>query len=103
MLVSDSTSFGNDAESTIRLMGRKGTMINYGTEGTPRWKWVEDPSHVTNWLDAAAQETPAVGARAAGFAHSVACIMAARACREKRCVYWDRASETIVDHPLATG
>ena len=56
VLVSYSTSFGNDAESTIRLMGKQGTMINYGTEGTPRWKWVEERGNY--------EDTP--GARARG-------------------------------------
>jgi predicted dehydrogenase len=133
VLVSYSTSFGNDAESTIRLMGKEGTMINYGTEGTPRWKWVEergnyedtpelvrrekwlslpadggrgpastpdeDPSHMTNWLDAMRAGRQPSAPVEAGFAHSVACIMAARACREKRALYWNSDSDTIVDQP----
>src|SRR2546428_11306404 len=41
-LVSYSTSFGNDAPSFIRLIGKKATLMNFGTEGTPRWKWVEE-------------------------------------------------------------
>ena len=137
VLVSYSTSFGNDAESTIRLMGKRGTMINYGTEGTPRWKWVEergnyedtpelvrrdkwlslrgdggrgpastpdeDPSHMTNWVDALRAGRQPSAPVEAGFAHSVACIMAARACREKRALYWDSQSETIVDQAPVHG
>jgi hypothetical protein len=34
-----------------------------------------------------------------GFAHSVACIMAARAFREGRRLWWDAAAETIVEQP----
>jgi predicted dehydrogenase len=135
VLVSYSTSFGNDAESTIRLMGKQGTMINYGTEGTPRWTWVEergnyeetpdlvrqekwlslpgdggrgpastpdeDPSHMTNWLEALRAGRQPSAPVEAGFAHSVACIMAARACRERRGLYWNPRSESILDHPPA--
>jgi len=58
-LVSYSTSFGNDAPSFIRFMGKKATLMNFGTEGTPRWLLVEekgnfedDPTVVRNetWL-----------------------------------------------------
>ena len=137
VMVSYSTSFGNDAESTIRLMGKQGTMINYGTEGSPRWKWVEergnyeetpdlvrqekwlslpgdggrgpiatpdeDPSHMTNWLESLRAGRQPSAPVEAGFAHSVACIMAARACRERRGLYWNPRSESILDHPPPEG
>ncbi len=41
-LVSYSTSFGNDCDSFSRIMGKKGTLINIGGEGSPRWKFVEE-------------------------------------------------------------
>lgn len=41
-MVSYSTSFGNDSESFGRIMGKKGTLVNLGGEGSPRWKWVEE-------------------------------------------------------------
>jgi predicted dehydrogenase len=41
-LVSYSTSFGNDADSFSRIMGKKATLINIGGEGSPRWKVVEE-------------------------------------------------------------
>lgn len=132
-LVSYSTSFGNDAPSFIRLMGKKATLMNFGTEGTPRWKWVEekgnfeetpeierqerwvslpgdggkgpawtpdeDPSHVANWLDALrAGKQPSAPVQA-GYAHSVACIMATRAYWEGKRLYWDPNTETILNHP----
>ena len=56
VMVSYSTSFGNDAESTIRLMGKTGTMINYGTEGTPRWKWVEERGNYEDTPDLVREE-----------------------------------------------
>jgi predicted dehydrogenase len=133
-LVSYSTSFGNDAPSFIRLMGKKATLMNFGTEGTPRWKWVEekgnfedtpeidreerwlslpgdggkgpastpdeDTSHVANWLDALrAGKQPSAPVQA-GYAHSVACIMAARSYWEGKRLYWDPKSESITDRPV---
>ena len=41
-LVSYATSFGNDAPSFTRIMGKKGTLLNSGGEGSPRWQFVEE-------------------------------------------------------------
>ena len=41
-LVSYSTSFGNDAPSFTRYMGKKATLINVGGEGSPRYQVVEE-------------------------------------------------------------
>ncbi|MBV9081816.1 MAG: Gfo/Idh/MocA family oxidoreductase, partial [Acidobacteriaceae bacterium] len=41
-MVSYSTSFGNDADSFTRVMGKKATLINIGGEGSQRWKIVEE-------------------------------------------------------------
>lgn len=41
-LVSYSTSFGNDAPSFTRFMGKKSTLINIGGEGSPRYQLVEE-------------------------------------------------------------
>jgi len=134
-LVSYSTSFGNDCDSFIRIMGKKGTLINHGTEGTPRWKWVEekgnfeetpeikreekwlslpgdggrgpawtpdeDLSHMTNWLEALRAGRQPSAPVEAGYAHSVACIMAARAYWEGKRLYWEPKTESILDHPPA--
>lgn len=131
-LVSYSTSFGNDCDSFIRIMGKKATLLNFGTEGTPRWKWVEekgnfednpeikraekmltlpgddhappaatpdeDLSHMTNWLDALRAGKQPSAPVEAGYSHSVACIMAARAYWEGKRLYWDPKTETILDH-----
>ena len=132
-LVSYATSFGNDADSFSRIMGKKATLVNIGGEGSPRWKWVEekgthesdpnvkrtekyitlpgndatpptsisddDLSHMTNWIECLRSRKPPNAAVRNGFAHSVACIMAARAYREGRKLYWDARTEAIVDHP----
>ena len=134
-LVSYSTSFGNDAPSHIRFMGKKATLMNFGTEGTPRWKWVEekgnfednpevqreekwvslpgdggkgpastpdeDLSHMSNWLEALRAGRQPSAPVSAGYAHSVACIMAARAYWEGKRLYWEPKTESIVDHAPA--
>ncbi len=41
-LVSYSTSFGNDAPSFTRYMGKKATLVNVGGEGSPRYQVVEE-------------------------------------------------------------
>jgi len=41
-LVSYSTSFGNDSDSSTRIMGTKATLINIGGEGSQRWQMVEE-------------------------------------------------------------
>lgn len=41
-LVSYSTSFGNDAPGYTRIMGKKATLFNFGGEGSPRWRVVEE-------------------------------------------------------------
>ena len=42
LLVSYATSFGNDAPSFTRIMGRNATLMNQGGEGSPRWQIVEE-------------------------------------------------------------
>ncbi len=41
-LASYATSFGNDAPSYTRIMGKNGTLFNTGGEGSPRWQFVEE-------------------------------------------------------------
>jgi predicted dehydrogenase len=128
-LVSYSTSFGNDCDSFSRYMGKKGTLINIGGEGSPRWKLVEEKGtyednpylkrgekfvtlpgsdkapppyigdksthHMANWFDCMRSRQPTNTTVYDGYAHSVAVIMAARACQEGRKLYWDPKKEEI--------
>ena len=41
-LVSYTTSFGNDAPSFTRYMGKKATLVNIGGEGSPRYQLVQE-------------------------------------------------------------
>ena len=133
-LVSYSTSFGNDAPSFTRYMGKKATLTNIGGEGSPRYKvtqekgnhednadideqraskyvllpgqtavppmGIDDMSteHMANWFDCIRSRQQPHCTVQDGFAHSVACIMAADSYWSGKKQYWDAATETIVDH-----
>ena len=56
----------------------------------------DDLSHMTNWLECLRSRKPPNATVDHGFAHSVAVIMAARAYREGRKLYWDAKTEDIV-------
>jgi predicted dehydrogenase len=59
----------------------------------------DDLSHMTNWIECLRSRKPPNATVRHGFAHSVACIMAARAYREGRKLFWDARTEEIVEHP----
>jgi hypothetical protein len=61
-----------------------------------------NPSHMTNWLECLRSRKQPNASEDAGFGHSVAAIMAARAQRDGKKLYWDPQSETIVDSPPTT-
>ena len=132
-LVSYSTSFGNDAPSFTRYMGKSATLINIGGEGSPRYQVVQEKGtheddadidqkreskfvllpgekgippmgiddltleHMANWFDCIRSRRQPDSSVHDGFAHSVACIMAAQSYWLGRKVYWDRQREMIVD------
>lgn len=136
-LVSYSTSFGNDAPSFSRYMGKKATLFNLGGEGSPRYQLVQekgnhednpeidkqraekyillpgdkglppmgmgddDLHHMTDWFEClrSRQETHATVRN--GYAHSVACIMAAQSYWAGKKLYYEPATETILDLPPA--
>jgi predicted dehydrogenase len=138
-LVSYSTSFGNDAPSFTRYMGKKATLINIGGEGSPRYQLIEEKGtheddadvdrkraskyillpgqtelppmgiddlsleHMGNWFDCMRSRQQPNATVHDGFAHSVACMMAAESYWSGRRVYWDVASETISETAPAQG
>jgi hypothetical protein len=138
-LVSYSTSFGNDAPSFTRYMGKKATLINIGGEGSPRYQLIDERGtheddadidqkreskfillpgesklppmgiddltldHMANWLECMRTRTQPAATVHDGFAHSVACIMAAQSYWSGRKVYWDSVTETIVERSPAKG
>jgi len=138
-LVSYSTSFGNDAGSFTRYMGKKATLINVGGEGSPRYQVVEekgnhednpdiekqrdekyitlpgdkglpptgigdeDLHHMINWFECLRSRQQPHATVRNGYAHSVACIMAAHSYWAGKKLYWDPESEMILDHPPSQG
>jgi predicted dehydrogenase len=54
--------------------------------------------HVANWFECMRSRKPPHATVDDGFAHSVACIMAAQSYWSGRKLYWDVANEAIVDH-----
>jgi predicted dehydrogenase len=132
-LVSYSTSFGNDAPSFTRYMGKKATLINIGGEGSPRYQVVEEKGtheddvnvdqkrssryvalpgekgmppmgiddltleHMANWLECMRSRQQPHCTVNEGYAHSVACMMAAESYWAGRKIYWDARTETYSD------
>jgi predicted dehydrogenase len=134
-LASFSTSFGNDAPSFTRYMGKKATLFNIGGEGSPRYELVQEKGnhednpeidkqrpdryitlpgttglppmgigdltlgHMANWFDCLRSREQPHATVHNGFAHSVACIMAAHSYWAGKKLYWDPKAEAILDHP----
>jgi hypothetical protein len=59
-----------------------------------------DLSHMTNWIECLRSRREPNATVQHGFAHSVAVIMAARAYREGKKLYWDPTKEAILDRPI---
>jgi predicted dehydrogenase len=59
-----------------------------------------DLSHMTNFFECLRSRKAPNATVLHGFAHSVVVIMAARAYREGKKLYWDPKSEQITDHPV---
>jgi predicted dehydrogenase len=73
--------------------------------GTMPPTFIDDsaPFHMINWLDCLRSRKQPNATVEDGFAHSVAVIMAARAYREGKKLYWDARTETILDQPPSNG
>jgi predicted dehydrogenase len=59
----------------------------------------EDLSHMTNWFDCVRSRREPNATVRHGYAHSVACIMAAQAYWSGKTLYYDPKAEAILDHP----
>jgi predicted dehydrogenase len=136
-LVSYSTSFGNDAPSFTRYMGKSATLFNIGGEGSPRYQLVEEKGtheddadidqkreskfillpgesglppmgiddlsleHMANWFECMRSRQEPHATVHNGFAHSVACTMAAQSYWSGKKLFWDPVAEAIVDRAPA--
>lgn len=61
-----------------------------------------NPSHMRNWFDCLRTRKQPNATVEHGFSHSAAVIMAARAQREGKKLYWDPRTEQIVEQPPAS-
>ena len=61
-----------------------------------------DLNHMENWLECLRTRRPPHSTVRDGYAHSVACIMAAESYWAGKKLYYDAAAETILDHPPAS-
>lgn len=61
----------------------------------------EDLSHMTNWFDCLRSRKEPNATVRDGFAHSIACMMAAQSYWSGKKLYWDPKTETILDHPVS--
>jgi predicted dehydrogenase len=59
----------------------------------------EDLHHMENWFECLRSRQQPHATVRNGFAHSVACIMAARSYWQGQKLYWDAKNEAILDHP----
>jgi hypothetical protein len=60
-----------------------------------------DLHHMENWLECVRSRQQPHSPVSDGYAHSVACIMAAESFWAGKKLYYDPATETILDHPPA--
>jgi hypothetical protein len=121
--------FGNSFGSHSAIFGKSGTLWADGGEGSEAWTLTprgggrgkpafaeqklaipgipatSSPSddskpHFDDWVKAMRSRNPAPnGDITTGFKHSVAVIMAERALREGKKMYWDAKREEILDRP----
>jgi len=92
---------GNHEDNPLVQRAEKYVTLPGDSKMGPPFISDNDLSHMTNWLDCLRSRQQPNATVANGFAHSVAVIMAARAYREGRKLYWDPATETIVDRAPA--
>ncbi len=67
----------------------------------PRNQSDDSKPHLDNWIDCMRERNPNTNGHIhTGFWHSIGAIMATRAYREGKKLYWDRQNEEILDHPV---
>ena len=77
------------------------TTEEYGMKLPPANLDDDSKFHMDNWVDCMRSRNKETNGNIhTGFWHSVGCVMATRSYREEKKMYWDRAKEEIVDHPL---
>ena len=78
---------------------RKDILLTGDTRLAPLGIADEDLSHITNWVDCLRSRKEPNATVKDGFAHSVACMMAAQSYWSGKKLYWDAKAERVLDHP----
>jgi predicted dehydrogenase len=89
----------HEADSDVDRQRRAKYVLLPGQTELPPMS-IDDMSteHIANWLECMRSRTPPHCTVEDGFAHSVACTMAAESYWSGQRLYWDAQKETIVDH-----
>jgi predicted dehydrogenase len=91
---------GNHEDNPNIQRAEKYVLLPNSDRLPPTFMGDEDLSHMTNWLECLRSRKAPNATVLHGYAHSVAIIMAARAYREGKKLYWDPKAEQIVDQPV---
>jgi predicted dehydrogenase len=77
------------------------TVPEFGGKLPPTYMSDDSKPHLDNWIDCMRSRNQMTnGHIMTGYWHSIGIIMATRAYREGKKLYWNREKEEIVDHPL---
>jgi predicted dehydrogenase len=88
---------GNHEDNPFIKREEKYVMLPGHDKLAPTFMGDEDLSHMTNWFECMRSRKAPNATVINGFSHSVVVIMAARAYREGKKLYWDPKTEQIVD------
>jgi len=109
----ESNPFVHRSEKVIKLGGAERSGMSWSqrlvsgavekTYGPLPFTSDANPSHMKNWLECLRSRKQPNASVEHGFAHSVAVIMAARAQREGKKLYWDPNKEQILESLPARG
>ena len=91
---------GNHEDDPFIKRDEKYVLLPGNDKLPPTFMGDEDLSHMTNWLECLRSRKTPNATVLHGFAHSVADIMATRAYREGKKLYWSPKAEQIVDQPV---
>jgi predicted dehydrogenase len=97
-LIEEKGNHEDDAEIDGRRAAKY--LLLPGETGVPPMT-IDDmsPEHMADWLECMRTRKPPHCTVDDGFAHSVACTMAAESYWSGKKLYWDAAKEAILDHP----
>ena len=91
---------GNHEDNPYIKREEKYVMLPGSDKLAPTFMGDEDLSHMTNWFECMRSRKAPNATVLNGYAHSVACIMAAQAYRQGKKLYWDPKAEQILDQPV---